>query len=147
MEREIDLAQISDGRRYGLNDLVKADCAGCQGCFSCCCGMEDTILLDPYDMYRMAGGLQKTFDQLLEEQKIELNLSGGMDSSQSENGSDSGRCVFLNGTGRCSIHKIRPGICRIFPLGRVYEEGKLSISFQFTSAANRARKDKGEKMD
>ena len=106
MEREIDLAQISDGRRYGLNDLVKADCAGCQGCFSCCCGMEDTILLDPYDMYRMAGGLQKTFDQLLEEQKIELNLSGGLILPNLRMEVDSGRCVFLNGTGRCSIHKI-----------------------------------------
>ena len=81
MEREIDLAQISDGRRYGLNDLVRADCAGCQGCFSCCCGMEDTILLDPYDMHRMAGGLQKTFDQLLEEQKIRGSLFWRADSS------------------------------------------------------------------
>ena len=86
--------------------------------------MEDTILLDPYDMYRMAGGLQKTFDQLLEEQKIELNLSGGLILPNLRMEVDSGRCVFLNGTGRCSIHKIRPGICRIFPLGRVYEEGK-----------------------
>ena len=31
-------------------------------------------------------------------------------------------CPFLNGEGRCSIHGSRPGICRIFPLGRYYEE-------------------------
>ena len=31
-------------------------------------------------------------------------------------------CYFLNEEGRCSIHSFRPGICRLFPLGRFYEE-------------------------
>ena len=30
-------------------------------------------------------------------------------------------CTFLNSEGRCSIHDSRPGICRLFPLGRYYE--------------------------
>ena len=28
----------------------------------------------------------------------------------------------MNDAGRCSIHPYRPGICRLFPLGRYYEE-------------------------
>ena len=37
------------------------------------------------------------------------------------------RCGFLNAEGRCSIHGLRPGFCRIFPLGRLYE----NHSFQY----------------
>ena len=36
MLRDIDLNEISDGRLYTANDMVKADCMGCQGCASCC---------------------------------------------------------------------------------------------------------------
>jgi Fe-S-cluster containining protein len=36
-------------------------------------------------------------------------------------------CAFLNREGRCSIHGVRPGICRLFPLGRYYE----NRSFQY----------------
>ena len=32
------------------------------------------------------------------------------------------QCVFLNEQGRCRIHAMRPGLCRVFPLGRIYEE-------------------------
>ena len=35
---------------------------------------------------------------------------------------DGESCSFLNTEGRCSIHTFRPGICRLFPLGRIYEE-------------------------
>lgn len=30
-------------------------------------------------------------------------------------------CGFLTAEGRCSIHDFRPGLCRLFPLGRNYE--------------------------
>ena len=30
-------------------------------------------------------------------------------------------CAFLTGEGRCGIHSARPGVCRLFPLGRYYE--------------------------
>ena len=39
MEREIDLKAVSDGRLYGANDMVKADCGDCEGCSACCRGM------------------------------------------------------------------------------------------------------------
>ena len=40
------------------------------------------------------------------------------------------RCTFLNEEGRCSIHPFRPGICRLFPLGRYYEEGSFRYFLQ-----------------
>ena len=38
-------------------------------------------------------------------------------------------CPFLKEK-RCSIHSFRPGICRVFPLGRIYEENRLDYFLQ-----------------
>ena len=51
MIRECSLEEISDGRTYRENDMVKADTAGCDGCFKCCTGMGNSIILDPYDIW------------------------------------------------------------------------------------------------
>ena len=51
---------------YGINDMVKADCGDCKGCFSCCQGMGASILLDPYDVYLLKKNLHKTLEELLE---------------------------------------------------------------------------------
>ena len=32
MKRNIDMKEVSDGRFYGLRDMVKAGCGDCQGC-------------------------------------------------------------------------------------------------------------------
>lgn len=49
MRREVSLEEISDGRLYELNDMVKADCQDCAGCHDCCEGMGDSVVLDPMD--------------------------------------------------------------------------------------------------
>ena len=48
MRREVSLEEISDGRLYELNDMVKADCQDCAGCHDCCEGMGDSVVLDPW---------------------------------------------------------------------------------------------------
>ena len=35
---------------------------------------------------------------------------------------ETGACGFLADDGRCSIHMLRPGICRLFPLARDYSD-------------------------
>ena len=44
MRREVTLEEISDGRLYEANDMVKADCQDCKGCSDCCQGMGDTAV-------------------------------------------------------------------------------------------------------
>ena len=117
MEREIDMKEVSDGRLYGLRDMVKADCGGCAGCSQCCESMGSTIILDPYDVWRLTAGLQVSFEALLQD-KLELNLVEGIILPNMKTSGENERCGFLNGEGRCSIHALRPGFCRIFPLGR-----------------------------
>ena len=41
-----------------------------------------------------------------------------------------GACTFLNAEGRCGIHAARPGFCRLFPLGRYYEDGGFKYFLQ-----------------
>lgn len=36
----------------------------------------------------------------------------------------------MNEAGRCSIHAARPGFCRLFPLGRYYEDGGFKYFLQ-----------------
>ena len=77
MLRDVGLEDISDGRLYRENDMVKTDTNSCQGCKKICCiGMGRTIVLDPYDCYRLGIGTGKTFEQLLDT-NIELNMVDG----------------------------------------------------------------------
>lgn len=126
MLRDIDINEISDGRFYTSNDLVKADCGGCKGCSSCCRGMGNSIILDPLDAHRLCAGLHKTFEELLTT-SLELNVVDGIILPNLKMSGASESCSFLNHEGRCSIHAFRPGICRLFPLGRFY--GKDSFKY------------------
>lgn len=140
MERNCTLEEISDGRLYGRNDMVRVGCNDCKGCFACCCNMGKSIVLDVLDVYRLCTGLHKTFEQLLDEH-IELNVADGMILPNLKMSDRDNRCTFLNDMGRCSIHSIRPGICRIFPLGRVYNEDSFQYFLQVKEcrAANRTK--------
>ncbi len=138
MIRECTLEDISDGRIYGLNDMVKADTGNCVGCHKCCTGMGASIVLDPFDIWQMKEGLSKTFQELLNEGKIELNMVDGLILPNLRM-NEKDECSFLNDEGRCSIHSMRPGICRIFPLGRVYDEEGFKYFIQKGECAKESR--------
>ena len=120
MEREIDLKKISDGKLYTNKDMVKAGCGECQGCSDCCRGMGNSIFLDPMDIYRLTTGLECTFEDLLST-CVELQVVDGFIQPNMKMTGKEEQCPFLNEKGRCNIHAIRPGICRLFPLGRCYD--------------------------
>ena len=95
MERKVSLEEISDGKLYGSNDLVKADCGDCSGCSACCRGMGSSILLDPYDIMRMTGGLHMQFNQLLADY-MELNVVDYMILPNLKMSGGDERCGFLD---------------------------------------------------
>ncbi len=129
MKREVAIEEISDGKLYNINDMVKADCQECKGCFACCEGMGQSIVLDPLDIWNLKVHLQLNFQELMEKH-IELNVVDKIILPNLKMDNDSQRCNFLNGEGRCSIHAFRPGICRIFPLGRIYEKRSFQYFLQ-----------------
>lgn len=140
MLREKQIEEIFDGHFYGADDPVPVGCEDCEGCSACCRNTGDTIVLDPYDLYMLAKGTGKTFMDMIEHE-IEIRLVDGlilpnlmkrhgdlMPDREGKKGSvgvfsvTEDRCPFLSGAGRCTIHPFRPGICRLYPMGRYYTE-------------------------
>ena len=62
MKRDIDIQEISDGKLYTSNDMVKTGCHDCIGCSDCCKGMGSSILLDPMDIWRLTSNLRTDFN-------------------------------------------------------------------------------------
>lgn len=127
MEREVLAEDLK--KLYKAGDLVKADCGGCQGCSACCQGMGDSIKLDPLDVYRLETNLGLTFEELMN-RHMELHITEGSILPNLRMQGTKERCTFLNEEGRCVVHGFRPGLCRLFPLGRYYEEGGFSYYLQ-----------------
>lgn len=138
MKREVTLEEISDGKLYGLNDMVKADCFDCKGCSSCCQNMGESIVLTPYDVYLLTQNLNCSFESLLDKH-IELNVVDGIILPNLKMQKENGNCSFLNEQGRCDIHPFRPSICRLFPLGRIYEENGFRYFLQTNECKNKNR--------
>ena len=95
---------------YGINDMARVDCAGCEGCSVCCRGMGDTIVLDPFDSYRLTKRLHKSFEEMLDD-CIGLHVAEGVILPHLLMAGEDAHCVFLNEEGRCSIHEARPEEC------------------------------------
>ena len=141
MKRNVSLEEISDGRLYAENDMVKADCHGCNGCSDCCHGMGNSVVLDPFDVYRLQQGLEMPFVQLLQQGTVALNVVDGCILPNLTMGGKAEACAFLGADGRCTIHASRPAVCRLFPLGRYYENGDFRYILQIgeCTAKNRSK--------
>lgn len=113
-----------DTKLYTLNDMVRVGCNDCKGCSGCCRGMGESIVLDPYDIWQLENNLNTTFAGLMQD-KIELHIEEGLILPNLKMQESSDSCTFLNENGRCGIHEFRPGLCRLFPLGRKYENDEL----------------------
>ena len=118
--------------------MVKADCQDCKGCSDCCQGMGDTVILDPLDVHRLCAGLKKLPEELLGS-VLELGVTDGNILPHLAMKGTEERCVFLNTEGRCSIHDIRPGFCRLFPLGRYYTEDGFKYILQIHECKKKNR--------
>ncbi|MDO4632608.1 MAG: YkgJ family cysteine cluster protein [Eubacteriales bacterium] len=127
MRREVSEQDLA--KKYKANDMVRADCNGCEGCSACCQGMGESVILDPMDIARLASGLGISQAQLLQS-ALELHVSDGVILPNMKMAGEEEKCCFLNEEGRCRVHAIRPGVCRLFPLGRIYEEGGFSYFLQ-----------------
>ncbi|MBE5906667.1 MAG: YkgJ family cysteine cluster protein [Lachnospiraceae bacterium] len=129
MLREVSADMLTPDNRFGAGDMVKVGCNDCAGCSDCCRDMEATIVLDPYDVYRLTGFLNQSFESLIGN-GIELQIVDGLILPLLSMENESGCCRFLNKEGRCSVHPARPGICRMYPLGRIYEGEEFSYFLQ-----------------
>jgi hypothetical protein len=138
MIRDCNFEEISDGRTYDLNDMVKCDTNGCIGCHKCCTNVGSSIVLTPYDVSAVKKITDKDFQTLINEGYIELNMVDGLILPNIKIAEGRG-CSFLNAEGRCSIHAARPDICRLYPLGRIYLDGSYKYFLQKDECAGRVK--------
>lgn len=127
MKREVLQSDLE--KLYTAGDMAKVGCRGCAGCWDCCQGMGGSVLLDPLDVWRLEKGLEKDFPALMQ-LCLELGAVDGvvLPHLRMEGGEE--RCVFLNAENRCAVHAHRPGFCRMFPLGRYYQNGSFRYFLQ-----------------
>lgn len=127
MKREVLESDLK--KLYSANDMAKIGCGGCKGCWDCCTGMGESIVLDPMDIWRLEKGLHTSFSGLME-RCLELHPVDGILLPNLRMEGEAEQCPFLNMEKRCAIHAFRPGLCRMFPLGRIYENGSFRYFVQ-----------------
>lgn len=49
---------IAFAKEYSLSQTVKIGCSDCMGCNKCCENMDNSIILDPYDMWQFTSTLK-----------------------------------------------------------------------------------------
>ena len=149
MIRDKGIEEIYDGYFYGPEDMVPVGCSDCQGCSACCRNTGDSIILDPYDMFLLSKGTGKTFTEMIEKE-IEIRNVDGLilpnlmqhhenEGSAQEKALSGDRCPFLSAAERCSIHPYRPGMCRLYPMGRYYTEGGFRYILQKDECTDREK--------
>lgn len=133
------LEEISDGKLYDIEDTVKADTCGCDGCSDCCYDVGDLVVLTPFDIYEIVNHLGVEFVELLGD-KIALRKNNKI-LLPYLNMQDNKKCSFLNEESRCIIHSKRPNICRLFPLGRAYTDDDFKYFLQVGNCPKKDLKD------
>lgn len=131
MIRDIDENLISPEKLLRANDMARLGCNDCRGCCECCRDRAERITLDKWDMDRLKEGLHMSFDDMLANGLIEITLVNNVLLPVLGKKPGKDECVFLNDEGRCVVHAVRPGICRMFPLARIYhDDGSFSYFLQ-----------------
>ncbi len=149
MIRDKEIEEIYDGHFYSPEDMVPVGCSDCAGCSACCRNTGDSIILDPYDMYLLSKGTGKTFADMIEHE-IEIRLVDGLilpnlmqhhnvPSSDQKDDTENDQCSFLSAAGRCTIHPYRPGMCRLYPMGRYYTEDGFCYILQKDECVHREK--------
>lgn len=91
------------------------------GCASTCCKNGPPIVLNPYEISRICAEDGLSYEDFLD--IVESDRANGFPLILLPRDPV---CRFWSGAG-CRIYKARPLACRLFPLGRVFENGRSHI--------------------
>jgi Fe-S-cluster containining protein len=110
----------SDAVPLGPSDPVQLAC-GIAGCASNCCTNGPHIILNPYEIALICRASGMSYEDLLD--IVETDRVNGFPLVMLPRES---ACHFWTEAG-CRIYDARPLACRLFPLGRVFENGHSVI--------------------
>lgn len=91
------------------------------GCVNNCCTKSAPVVLNPYEIEMICRAAGLAYDDLLD--IVETGRLNGFPMIMLPRDP---ACHFWTGTG-CSIYSARPLACRLFPLGRVFHDGRSYI--------------------
>lgn len=101
-------------------DLLQLSC-GIHGCTSNCCTKSAPIILNPYEIAVICRDSKLSYEDLLD--IVETDRAKGFPLVMLPRDP---ACYFWTGRG-CRIYQARPLACRLFPLGRVFDNGQSHI--------------------
>lgn len=113
MDRE-ELFQNIDKMTVGLDDTFKFHCTQCG---KCCIYRED-IILSPRDIYKMSMELKMHPVAFFNEYcRSHIGDVSRIPIVRLNSVGSDARCPLLKNN-KCSVHKVKPAVCALFPLGR-----------------------------
>ena len=118
--------------------LQNLDAEIVQDAKKCCHGMGESIILDPYDIYSLTTNLETTFSELIKD-KLSLSVADMIILPHLNLKAPDEGAFSLMRMADAKIHSFRPGICRLFPLGRIYEDESFSYFLQVNECAKQNR--------
>jgi Fe-S-cluster containining protein len=110
----------SDVTPLAESDPLGVAC-GPEGCTSTCCKNGPPIVLNPYEISRICAEDDISYEDFLD--IVESDRANGFPLILLPRDPV---CHFWSGTG-CSIYQARPLACRLFPLGRVFDNGRSNL--------------------
>jgi len=110
----------SDAVPLAGTDPVGLSC-GTEGCPSNCCKNGPHIILNPYEIALICAAAGTSYEDLLD--IVETDRANGFPLVMLPRDP---QCHFWTHAG-CRIYGARPLACRLFPLGRVFEDGSSHI--------------------
>ena len=109
-----ELFRDLESMTIGLDDTFKFHC---DQCGKCCTHRED-IILSPMDIFKMAKELKMTPVEFYHEYCVfNIGEHTRMPIVRLASEGKDTHCVLLKNH-RCSVHKVKPAVCAMFPLGR-----------------------------
>lgn len=109
-----ELFRDLESMTIGLDDTFKFHC---DQCGKCCAHRED-IILSPMDIFNMAKELKMTPVEFYHEYCVfNIGEHTRMPIVRLASEGKDTHCVLLKNH-RCSVHKVKPAVCAMFPLGR-----------------------------
>ena len=109
-----ELFRDLESMTIGLDDTFKFHCDQC----SKCCTHREDIILSPMDIFKMAKELKMTPVEFYHEYCVfNIGEHTRMPIVRLASEGKDTHCVLLKNH-RCSVHKVKPAVCAMFPLGR-----------------------------
>lgn len=124
---EKDMYSYVMQHKIGINQSFNF---GCDGCGNCCKNRED-ILLSGWDLFKIAKYMNKsnTLEVISEFAEVYIGNTSKLPVCRLKPIGEEKKCPFLEGDGKCRIHPVKPSVCGLYPLGRMYNFKKDHVIY------------------